>query len=270
MRILRGKNFRLTVFLFYIRIQKRNIFVIFVIFTKFSSYNLQELRNNIAIIRRLFIYETEKTMDGSTYCMDNSVVICSRFQRVRHPFASSKMIQEKNSKYTTGAGAIAAANGEYSGRGSRTYQSRGAESAGSQRAGRSRSKTKSGGRSCEKAAEEAARAQIAAEDQKLLASIIFCEAGNQPYEGQVAVGAVIMNRVRSGVYPNSISEVIYQSGQFSPAMSGWLDRVRANAGYSESALQAAEDALNGSNPVGDCLYFSTGGYGMQIGDHFFH
>ena len=76
--------------------------------------------------------------------------------------------------------------------------------------------------------------------------------------------------VKSSVYPNSVSEVIYQSGQFSPAMSGWLDRVRANAGYSESALQAAEDALNGSNPVGDCLYFSTGGYGMQIGDHFFH
>ena len=104
----------------------------------------------------------------------------------------------------------------------------------------------------------------------MLASLIFCEAGNQPYEGQVAVGAVVLNRVKSSVYPNSVSEVIYQSGQFSPAMSGWLDRVRANAGYSESALQAAEDALNGSNPVGDCLYFSTGGYGMQIGDHFFH
>ena len=73
----------------------------------------------------------------------------------------------------------------------------------------------------------------------------------------------MLNRVKSSVYPNSVSEVIYQSGQFSPAMSGWLDRVRANAGYSESALQA-------SNPVGDCLYFSTGGYGMQIGDHFFH
>ena len=119
-----------------------------------------------------------------------------------------------------------------------------------------------------KAAEEAER--IAREQAEKAASLIFCEAGNQPYEGQVAVGAVVLNRVKSSVYPNSVSEVIYQSGQFSPAMSGWLDRVRANAGYSESALQAAEDALNGSNPVGDCLYFSTGGYGMQIGDHFFH
>lgn len=125
-----------------------------------------------------------------------------------------------------------------------------------------------------KAAEEAAR--IAAEkaaaqaDRELLASLIFCEAGNQPYEGQVAVGAVVMNRVKSGAYPNTISEVIYQSGQFTPAMTGWLDSVRANAGYTASAMQAAEEALAGSSPVGDCLYFSTGGWGMRIGDHYFH
>ena len=120
------------------------------------------------------------------------------------------------------------------------------------------------------AREQAEKAATLQAEKELLASLIFCEAGNQPYEGQIAVGAVVLNRVKSSVYPNSVSEVIYQSGQFSPAMSGWLERVRANAGYSESALQAAEDALDGSNPVGDCLYFSTGGYGMQIGDHFFH
>lgn len=126
----------------------------------------------------------------------------------------------------------------------------------------------------EKAAEEAARQEVLAKvyeaDKELLAALIFCEAGNQPYEGQVAVGAVVINRVNSSVYPDSISEVIYQSGQFSPAMSGWLDSVRASSGYTDSAMQAAEDALAGCNPVGDCLYFSTGGYGMQIGDHFFH
>ena len=63
-----------------------------------------------------------------------------------------------------------------------------------------------------------------------MASIIYCEAGNQPYEGQVAVGAVIMNRVKSGSYPNSIEEVIYQSGQFGPATTGWLNRVRSFKG----------------------------------------
>lgn len=107
-------------------------------------------------------------------------------------------------------------------------------------------------------------------EQALLAAIIFCEAGNQPYEGQVAVGAVIMNRVRSSVYPNSIAEVIYQAGQFGPAMTGWLDTVLASGSYTSTAMQAAADALAGSNPIGDCLYFGCGNYGIQIGDHFFH
>lgn len=124
-------------------------------------------------------------------------------------------------------------------------------------------------------AEAAAAAQVEAEaaqqaEKELLASLIFCEAGNQPYEGQVAVGAVVMNRIKSSSYPDTMEEVIYQSGQFSPAMSGWLDRVRANQGYTEAAMQAAEDALAGSNPIGDCLYFSVGGYGTRIGDHLFH
>lgn len=121
-----------------------------------------------------------------------------------------------------------------------------------------------------KAEEEAAVAQLQEADKELLASIIFCEAGNQPYEGQVAVGAVIMNRVKSEVYPNSISEVVYQSGQFGPAMTGWLDSVRYSAGYTPSAMQAAIDALSGSNPIGDCLYFDQGGMGYQLGDHYFH
>lgn len=121
-----------------------------------------------------------------------------------------------------------------------------------------------------KAEEEAAVAQLQEADKELLASIIFCEAGNQPYEGQVAVGAVIMNRVKSAMYPNSISEVVYQSGQFGPAMTGWLDSVRYSAGYTPSAMQAAIDALSGSNPIGDCLYFDQGGMGYQLGDHYFH
>ena len=121
-----------------------------------------------------------------------------------------------------------------------------------------------------KAEEEAAVAQLQEADKELLASIIFCEAGNQPYEGQVAVGAVIMNRVKNAVYPNSISEVVYQSGQFGPAMTGWLDSVRYSAGYTPSAMQAAIDALSGSNPIGDCLYFDQGGMGYQLGDHYFH
>lgn len=121
------------------------------------------------------------------------------------------------------------------------------------------------------AARAAQEAQIEAQaaEQELLAALIFCEAGNQPYEGQVAVGAVVMNRVRSGSFPDTITDVIYQSGQFTPAMTGWLDSVLASDGYTDSAMQAAKDALAGSNPIGDCLYFSTGGGGYQLGDHFF-
>lgn len=120
----------------------------------------------------------------------------------------------------------------------------------------------------EKAEREAA--ELRAQYQELMASIIFCEAGNQPYEGQVAVGAVIMNRVRSSAYPNSIEGVIYQSGQFGPAGTGWLDRVRSSRGYTSTAMQAAADALAGANPIGGCLYFDQGGYGMRIGVHYFH
>lgn len=120
-----------------------------------------------------------------------------------------------------------------------------------------------------KAREEAERLAAEEAEKELLAALIFCEAGNQPYEGQVAVGAVVMNRVESGSFPDTISSVIYQSGQFTPAMTGWLDSVLANEGYTDSAMQAAEDALSGSNPVGSCLYFSTGGGGYQLGDHYF-
>ena len=107
-------------------------------------------------------------------------------------------------------------------------------------------------------------------DLELLASLIYCEAGNQPYEGQVAVGAVVMNRVRSGSYPGSVSEVIYQPGQFGPAITGWLDSVYYSGGYTDAAYQAAVDAVSGVNPIGDCLSFGNGDWGIQIGDHFFH
>lgn len=117
---------------------------------------------------------------------------------------------------------------------------------------------------------EKQKVTLTAEEQALLASIIFCEAGNQPYEGQVAVGAVIMNRVKSGSYPNSVAEVIYQSGQFGPAMTGWLDTVLASGSYTPAAMQAAVDAASGINPIGECLYFGNGDYGILIGDHYFH
>lgn len=119
-------------------------------------------------------------------------------------------------------------------------------------------------------AERLAAEQASARDQELLAALIFCEAGNQPYDGQVGVGAVVMNRVRSGIFPDTIEEVIYQSGQFGPAITGKLDRILASGGYTDSSMQAAADALAGANPIGDALYFGNGNYGQLIGDHYFH
>ncbi|MBS6196479.1 MAG: cell wall hydrolase [Clostridiales bacterium] len=104
----------------------------------------------------------------------------------------------------------------------------------------------------------------------LLAAIIQCEAGGESHTGKVAVGAVIMNRVRSGQFPNTISEVVYQSGQFSPVASGKLASVLSQGARSD-CYQAAQEALAGSNPIGGALYFNSGtGKGQQIGNQHFY
>lgn len=106
-------------------------------------------------------------------------------------------------------------------------------------------------------------------DVDLLAALIYCEAGNQSEEGKIAVGQVVMNRVASSSFANSISGVIYESGQFTPAGSGWLDSVIGNA--PSDCYDAAVAAMNGAGTVGNALYFNGGsGQGIQIGDHQFY
>lgn len=107
-------------------------------------------------------------------------------------------------------------------------------------------------------------------DLDLMAAIIECEAGGECYEGKIAVGAVIMNRVNSDRFPNTIEEVVYQKGQFSPAASGKLGRVLAR-GASEACYEAAKDVFNGANTIGDKLFFNCGkGQGIQIGNQHFY
>lgn len=110
------------------------------------------------------------------------------------------------------------------------------------------------------------------ETKMLLAALIHCEAGGESYEGQVAVGAVVLNRVRSGAYPNSIHDVIYQSWQFTPAHTGKVDRVLASGNIYESCIKAAEDALSGTSPVGTVTHFrrNDGRDGQVIGNHVFY
>ena len=87
-------------------------------------------------------------------------------------------------------------------------------------------------------------------DLYLLARVISAAARGEPYTGQVAVGAVVLNRVRHSSFPNSISGVIYQSGAFSCLDDGQFDEPIA-----ESAYRAAQDALNGSDPSGGAIYY---------------
>lgn len=106
----------------------------------------------------------------------------------------------------------------------------------------------------------------------LLAALIWCEAGNQSYEGKLAVGAVVMNRVRSSAYPDTIHGVIYASGQFTPAMSGKVNRVYESGKIAQSCIDAAEEALSGVSNVGELTHFrrNNGREGLVIGDHVFY
>ena len=110
-------------------------------------------------------------------------------------------------------------------------------------------------------------------DRYLLANLIYCEAGNQPYEGQVAVGAVVMNRVMSSVFPDTVVGVIYQKKQFSPVGSGRLALALAEDHATAACYRAADDAMAGATTVGNCLFFRTpieGLTGIQIGGHIFY
>ena len=122
------------------------------------------------------------------------------------------------------------------------------------------------------AAQAAQTAVVSAEELKLLANIIYCEAGSESYVGKVAVGNVIMNRVKSASQPNTITEVVYAKGQFSPARNGSLQRALSSDKADATCYQAAIEALAGAQPVGEKLFFrrNNGRSGQVIGHHVFY
>lgn len=91
---------------------------------------------------------------------------------------------------------------------------------------------------------------LSANDLKLMANAVYGESRGEPYIGQVAVAAVILNRVKSPSFPNTVSGVIFQPGAFTAVADGqiWLTP-------NEKAAQAVQDALNGMDPTGGCLYY---------------
>lgn len=82
-------------------------------------------------------------------------------------------------------------------------------------------------------------------DTELLARLIYAEARGEPHRGKVAVGAVVVNRVRDDDFPDTIKEVIYQQGQFAPVASR----------YNNDCLRAAREAISGADPTGGAMYF---------------
>lgn len=87
-------------------------------------------------------------------------------------------------------------------------------------------------------------------DLNLLARVVYAEARGEVYTGQVAIAAVVLNRVKSSSFPNSIAGVIYQSGAFTAVSDGQI-----NLTPNETAKKAAQDALNGWDPTYGCIYY---------------
>lgn len=96
----------------------------------------------------------------------------------------------------------------------------------------------------------ASRGVSRSDDLHLLARVIYGEARGESYEGQVAIGAVVLNRVRHPSFPNSIAGVIYQPGAFTAVSDGQI-----NLTPNEQAYRAAQDALNGWDPTGGAIYY---------------
>ena len=132
-----------------------------------------------------------------------------------------------------------------------------------------------------------ATAKYSKADLRLLSALIYCEAGGEAYNGKLAVGIVVMNRVRVSAFPDSVKSVIYQRYQFGPATNGSLNRALAeydngkfNSQNEKACVRAAKEALSGARNItiggktkkfGSYLYFSgrLRGYTYRLGHHQF-
>lgn len=135
-------------------------------------------------------------------------------------------------------------------------------------------------------AASAAKNYYTKKNLRLLSSIIYCEARGESYKGQLAVGMVVMNRVRSDQFPDTVKDVIYQKGQFSPVRNGALDQALSlydNGGFEKegaSCIKAAKAVLKGKTTLklngkktdmSSYLFFSVclKGSRLKIGNHNF-
>ena len=141
-------------------------------------------------------------------------------------------------------------------------------------AGASTGSSNSSGSSQKNGAKKSQGSSVSAntDDVTLLAALIQCEAGGCSYDCQLAVGSVVVNRVKSGSFPNTVYKVIYQRGQFGPASSGKL-ASRIKKGVSKTARRAAQAALSGTDNTNGAKYFklaSSGHKGVKYGPIVFY
>ena len=113
--------------------------------------------------------------------------------------------------------------------------------------------TLSGGSASSSSASSASTSYVSS-DHRLLARLVYAEARGESYKGQVAVAAVVLNRVSSSSFPNTISGVIYQTGAFSCVSNGSINNTP-----NDTAVRAALDAMNGWDPTNGCLYYYNPG-----------
>ena len=109
----------------------------------------------------------------------------------------------------------------------------------------------------------------------MLAALLWCEAGGESYEAQVGVANVVLNRMNSPLFPSKMEGVLYQRNQFAPVFTGTYIVALTTRSASDSCYRAAIDAMNGTNTVGNALYFKLAskpndGRGVTIGRIYFY
>lgn len=112
--------------------------------------------------------------------------------------------------------------------------------------------------------------ELSGAEREHLAALTWCEAGSEPFEGQIAVVSTVLNRVDDTRFPDTVEEVIRQEGQFIPVETGWYDKVlKEKTKIKSSCFEAVDYVLQGNRTV-DTLYFNQAGMGTQIGSHWFY
>ena len=238
----------------------------------FSSESMADFLNNTAFVQNITEYDRKMLLEFQ----DSRTNVEEREAELQQKQEHLVELQDSlNARYQELNDAIASTSGDLQVSSDALAKAKAAQEAANTAAnnntGNASSSSSSSNTASGSSPEEST--EVSSSDLVLLAAILQCEAGSSNYDALLAVATVIMNRVASSKYPNTVYGVIYQSGQFSPTWNGSLKRVLSR-GPASLCYQAAQDALNGSrlSSVSGCYSFrssSTGHYGTLVGGNVF-